>query len=187
VAGATTMTTATARATNMAIAERADHHHRRLPVTMPPIRAPKPAVRLALSAGNERVLVIDPRAQLAALTAKMLSDLGYTTYCGVNSFDAMDLLASGTPIDLLVCPLALPSIPEGLALVQKAVARHPGLRVLLTSGSVPSMAERTAAGPYPLLAKPYGQAKLGNRVRQALDATTTTATVVHVAGEAVTS
>lgn len=169
----------------MAIADCAEEHRpsHRWPVRIPRPRAPKPVVRLPLATGSERILVIDPRAELAAITARMLSDLGYVAYWGMNDFDVLDLLASGDPIDLLVCPLALPSIPDGLAVIQKAVSRHPGLRVLLTSGSVPSMAERAAAGSYPLLAKPYGQAKLGNRVRQALD----TVTTVHPLAEAVTS
>ncbi|KQV99619.1 response regulator [Rhizobacter sp. Root1221] len=170
----------------MAIADRMDVHRasHRLPVTILAPRVPKPVVRLPLAAGSERILVIDPRAELAAITARMLSDLGYVAYWGVNDFDVLDLLASGDPIDLLVCPLALPSIPDGLAVIQKAVSRQPGLRVLLTSGSVPSHAERAAAGAYPLLAKPYGQAKLGNWVRQALD---TAATAARQLPEAVTS
>lgn len=119
--------------------------------------------------GRERVLIVDERPHLAAISATMLSDLGHSARWCLDGRDALDRLAQGEPVDLLVLPLVTASGDDGATLARAAQRLQPGLRVLLTSGSSRTGMDREAPPPYEVLAKPYGQAKLGMKVRQLLD------------------
>lgn len=119
--------------------------------------------------GRERVLIVDERPHLAAISATMLSDLGHSARWCLDGRDALDLLAQGERFHLLVLPLVTASGDDGATLASAAQRLQPGLRVLLTSGSSRNGMDRDAPPPYEVLAKPYGQAKLGMKVRQLLD------------------
>jgi hypothetical protein len=57
---------------------------------------------------------------------------------------------------------------RALVLAETALASHPRLRVLLTSG-FPDFEADGEATAFPLLSKPYRKADLARAVRQALD------------------
>lgn len=132
-----------------------------------PVALPRP--RSMPIRGRERVLIVDERPHLAAISATMLSDLGHSARWCLDGRDALDRLAQGEPVDLLVLPLVTASGDDGPTLARAAQRLQPGLRVLLTSGSSRMGIDRDAPPPYDVLAKPYGQAKLGMKVRQLLD------------------
>ena len=65
-------------------------------------------------------------------TAGMLADAGHTVHEAEDGVAAMDRLMNG-PVDLLITDINMPRM-DGLALVQQAQLRWPGLPVLLVSG-----------------------------------------------------
>lgn len=137
----------------------------------PARRASEPvALRSSPIRGRERVLIVDERPHLAAISATMLSDLGHSARWCLDGRDALDRLAGGERFDLLVLPLTTAAGVDGAALARAAQRLQPNLRVLLTSGSSRCGVDPASPPPYDVLAKPYGQAKLGMKVRQLLDA-----------------
>jgi DNA-binding LytR/AlgR family response regulator len=80
---------------------------------------------------------------------------------------ALDILRRESRVDLLFSDVVMPGTRNGVQLCDEARRLRPGLRVLLTSGY------NTVIGATPanirLLAKPYDNARLAERVREALD------------------
>lgn len=117
-------------------------------------------------ATHARILILDTLAHLAAISASMLTDLGYEARWCIDSRDVIDHLDRDPRFDLLLAPALAPTLDAGLALARAAQARQPALRILLTHGS----AQDVGAAPFERLAKPYSQTKLHHKVRQVLAA-----------------
>ena len=115
-------------------------------------------------ATHARILILDTLAHLAAISASMLTDLGYEARWCIDSRDVIDHLDRDPHHDLLMAPALNPTLEAGLALARAAQARQPALRILLTHGS----AQDVGTSPFERLAKPYSQTKLHHKVRQLL-------------------
>ncbi|ARN22099.1 hypothetical protein [Piscinibacter gummiphilus] len=120
--------------------------------------------RSPASPAQARILILDTLAHLAAITASMLTDLGYEARWCIDSRDVIEHLDRDAACDLLVAPALNPTLDAGLALARAAQARQPALRILLTHGS----AQDVGTAPFERLAKPYSQTKLHHKVRQVL-------------------
>ena len=111
--------------------------------------ATRPAVARA------HVLVVDAEVHLAALTARMLVDLGCDARWCLDGRDALDRLAHGYQADLLLVP------DDARDLARSAQLLCPGLQVLFIHGS----ASRGTAPPSDArLAKPFSRAALQRKV-----------------------
>ena len=138
--------------------------------------APTPATRGARALdrpGDETILVVEARADVAEVARMILEDLGYTVLHASNGRAALDLLAE-TRVDLLFTDLIMPGGLNGVALAREARRRWPRIRVLLTTGYAEASLERTDAGgrEFDVLNKPYGPADLARKVRVILDGPT---------------
>jgi len=85
-----------------------------------------------LGAG-ETVMVVEDVPAVRMLIIDVLHDLGYRTIEAANAAEALLMIDSGRPIDLLVSDVGLPGI-GGRQLADQARARRPGLRVLFVTG-----------------------------------------------------
>ncbi|AKJ31799.1 histidine kinase [Caldimonas brevitalea] len=120
---------------------------------------------------QERVLVVDDRPDVAQLAAAMLESLGYQAVVCASPAEALEQLQRGGAFDLLLTDLIMPGGMNGLALAREARRFQPTLRVLLTTGYAEATLQATGDDEeHPMLYKPFGQAELGRKVRQALDA-----------------
>jgi CheY-like chemotaxis protein len=82
---------------------------------------------------------------------------------GVHSpAQALERLAEG--FDLLFTDVVMPGPMDGLALAREALARQPGLRVLVASGYAQSLVDNADALPGPLLNKPYRRIDLASAI-----------------------
>jgi PAS domain S-box-containing protein len=113
------------------------------------------------------VLLVDDEELVRAGTADMLSEAGYSVTEASSGYQALELLGSGHPAEVLITDYAMPGM-TGADLAHEARALRPGLRVLLITGYA-TVADREAGG-LPRLAKPFRLAHLAAAVADLLRA-----------------
>jgi signal transduction histidine kinase/DNA-binding response OmpR family regulator len=141
----------------------------RLPVSEKPIeRAEQDEPAAMVEGGRERILVVEDDPTVLTLTVDMLTGLGYEVATATNANDALEIVQSDAPIDLLFSDVVMPGGVSGVSLARTARKLRPGLRVLLTSGFVGEGAVLETA-EFPLLDKPYETSLLAAKLRKLLD------------------
>ena len=84
--------------------------------------------------GEASVLLVEDNAQVLRMTRAMLQRLGYTVIVARNGDEALSALdAHGGRIDLMLADVVLPGM-NGREIYTRAMASHPGLKVLYMSG-----------------------------------------------------
>ena len=139
--------------------------------------AAAPSTRGALALdrpGDETILVVEDRSDVAEMARMILEDFGYTVLLAADARAALDVLAAAPHVDLLFTDLIMPGDLNGVALAREARRRWPGIKVLLTTAYAEASMERTDAGgrEFDMLNKPYGRADLARKVRVILDGPT---------------
>ena len=110
-----------------------------------------------------RVLLVDDDAEVRAVTAAYLSEMGHRIVEAADGSAALDILKADGQLDLLIADFAMPGM-TGLDLAGKARKLHPGLGILLVTGYADP--ERMPDA-YPVLHKPFTRTDLGAKVAQA--------------------
>ena len=133
-----------------------------------------PAAEVELPRGSERILVVDDEADLAEVAATFLGELGYTVLIAHSGPEAMTIIDSPEPIDLMLSDVIMPGGMTGFDLAEEAMRHRPGLRICLASGFTGEMVsgKDSRAARYPLLRKPFSNRDLARQVRHLLDAAT---------------
>ena len=121
-----------------------------------------------LEPNQSRILVCDDDTDVRAVVGAFLRDSGYIVWEAENPFLAFEILEREWPIDLLIADYAMPEM-NGLTVIDRALAHHHGLRVLLMSGHADILHAGGVSG-IPLLAKPFKVAELKRRITQTLQA-----------------
>ena len=109
------------------------------------------------------ILLVEGDEQVRVLAESFLQTAGHTTFSAGSSEQALAVLGTEQPVDLLFTDLRLQDDSEaGLALASKAVEIRPDLKVLYTSGQgvtdgmIALFVENSA-----FLPKPYTVEQLG--------------------------
>ena len=118
--------------------------------------------------GTERLLAVEDDPAVLALAVEMLASLGYQVTTATNAAEAMRVLESEEPVDLLFSDIVMPGGASGVSLARQAQAIRPEMQILLTSGFVGDGAG-LAEHEFPLIDKPYEAAALAARIREMLD------------------
>jgi CheY-like chemotaxis protein len=113
------------------------------------------------------VLLVEDDPSVLALTLDMLAGLGYRATTAANAREALDILRSDLPIQVLFSDIVMPGGISGVELARAAREVRPGLPVLLTSGFMGEGAVFETA-EFPLLDKPYETAALAGKLRAVL-------------------
>jgi CheY-like chemotaxis protein len=108
-------------------------------------------------AAGATILVVDDDALIAMNTVDMVQNLGHTVLEAYSGKQALDILASGARVDVLVTDYSMPGMTGEL---------RPGLPVLLATGY--SELPDGVAVDLPRLGKPYQQRELGEHLSQIL-------------------
>jgi two-component system NtrC family sensor kinase len=123
----------------------------------------------SLPAQPGRVLLVEDNADVAEATVAMLESLGCTVTHASAAEPALDLLAAGAKVDLVVSDIMMPGGLDGMALARTLRSRYPALPVLLVTGY--SQAAQKATGEtFPILLKPYQIDALRSAIGEALSA-----------------
>ncbi|NLS75347.1 response regulator [Bradyrhizobium brasilense] len=119
---------------------------------------------------REIVLVVEDDRLVRSYVLTQIESLGYTTLSANNGNEALAVLDSGAPIDLLFTDVIMPGAMNGRDLATEARKRRPGLRVLFTSGYTDDAIDQDGKLVQGILflAKPYSRAELARMLRVAL-------------------
>ncbi|MBE7184235.1 MAG: response regulator [Methylobacterium mesophilicum] len=132
-----------------------------------------PRARQALSTegakAGEIVMVVEDEERVRAFSIDALRELGYAVVETGNATEALRMIESGEPVDLLFTDIMMPDM-SGRQLSELALKARPGLKVLFTSGYTGSqvMGDR-AFDTRGLLPKPFSLEQLAAKIREALD------------------
>jgi PAS domain S-box-containing protein len=140
---------------------------RSLDVAVPAVAAP-----VELPTGNETILLVEDDALVRAFASAQLAALGYRVAAAEHARRAIEMVEHGCAPDLLFTDMIMPGGMNGRELAEQLRQRHPGLKVLYTSGYAHNAmtGEATgAAGVTHLLGKPYRRRDLAAKVREVLD------------------
>jgi CheY-like chemotaxis protein len=139
-----------------------------LPVSLAPDwDVPKPDAILPHPGDTRsvRVLLVDDDAIVAAGTAAMIEDLGYSVVEAESAATALDLLRADPTIDIVITDYVMPGM-TGSELAEEAHRMRPGLPVAIATGYADAAREAAAL---PRLNKPYRQHDLAALIAKLLD------------------
>jgi CheY-like chemotaxis protein len=100
------------------------------------------------------ILLVDDDVFLLALTAELLSELGYGVRTARNGSEALTILQDGHAVDLLVTDVQMPGL-HGFELARRAKALKPRLAVLYCTGHPEAVADEMGPALGPILSKPF--------------------------------
>ncbi|WP_145735003.1 hybrid sensor histidine kinase/response regulator [Nitrospirillum pindoramense] len=119
---------------------------------------------------GETVLVVDDEPTVRLLVTEVLDELGYTTLEAMDGPEALRILQSDTPINLLVTDIGLPQGMNGRQLADAGRELRPGLKVLFITGYAENAVignERLAPGLH-VQTKPFSMEALASRIKSIL-------------------
>ena len=98
------------------------------------------------------ILLVEDEVLIRLAAAEMLRDEGYVVLEAVDAAEALTLLDTGHPIDLVLSDIRMPGEMDGMALSFAIKHARPHLPVVLVSSHLPEDRPHAADG---FLAKPY--------------------------------
>ena len=115
-----------------------------------------------------RVLVVEDEFLIRMLVADHLRDAGFAVVEAFNGDEAIAILTSGAPIDLVFTDVRMPGDADGLEVLAFVKRTRPDLPVLMTSGHLePELAY--AGGAERFLSKPCDPDLIVAAVQAALE------------------
>lgn len=124
----------------------------------------------SIEGGHETILVVEDDRLVRDYVLAQLHSLGYVTLQAANAAEALAIVTSGKPFDLLFTDVIMPGKMNGRQLADEVLKTRPDLRVVYTSGYTENAIihhGRLDSGVL-LLAKPYRKSDLARIVRKAL-------------------
>lgn len=120
--------------------------------------------------GNETILVVEDDQRVRETVVELLCGLGYVVREANNAEQALAIVESGVPIDLLFTDVVMPGTLRSPEMVRKAVEKLPALKVLYTSGYTQNaiMHDGRLDPGVELLSKPYSRQQLALKIRRVL-------------------
>ncbi|WP_161966148.1 MHYT domain-containing protein [Steroidobacter cummioxidans] len=117
------------------------------------------------------ILMAEDDPSVAGIVEVMLADLGHHVLRAGNAEEAMRILHSKAPIDVLLSDVIMPGGINGVELAKQAEQLRPGIKILLSSGYAgETLDESLAHGrDWPFLRKPYFASELAEALAQLRD------------------
>lgn len=112
------------------------------------------------------ILLVEDDVLVRFTTAEVLRDAGFDVLEAVDSSEALTLLATGHPLDLVVTDIRMPGPMDGVELASVVKASRPNLPVALLSSHL----ERPDHEADTFIAKPYDPDALVEVVKRLIGA-----------------
>jgi two-component system cell cycle sensor histidine kinase/response regulator CckA len=110
------------------------------------------------------VLVVDDEAEVRAFERRVLEGVGYGVLEATNGADAIDRMAGGARVDLVVADLQMPEV-SGAEMVRRIRLTRPDMPVLYVTGRIDGlMDDRSLWEGEAFLEKPFTMAGLREAV-----------------------
>ena len=132
--------------------------------------APEAVPATPVEGGHETILVVEDDKMVRDYVLTQLHSLGYVTRDAANAAEALAIVETGQPFDLLFTDVIIPGGMNGRQLADEVAKRRSGIKVLFTSGYTENAIihhGRLDPGVL-LLAKPYRKSDLAGMIRNAL-------------------
>ncbi|QAU44459.1 PAS domain S-box protein [Bradyrhizobium guangzhouense] len=149
-------------------------HGTTIKMYLPPGKTPAAVAEgvtpVTIEGGHETILVVEDDRLVRDYVLAQLHSLGYVTLQAANAAEALAIVASGTPFDLLFTDVIMPGKMNGRQLADEVLKTRPDLKVVYTSGYTENAIihhGRLDSGVL-LLAKPYRKSDLARIIRRAL-------------------
>ncbi|MEW6764044.1 MAG: response regulator [Pseudomonadota bacterium] len=136
-----------------------------LPRAAGQVLAEEAAADTAIPGGHETILVVDDDPAVIATTTEILAGLGYRVLRAGNGQEALAILGSGLPVDLLFTDISMPGAVDCASLVRQCRTLSPRTDIMLASGQLP---DASFDEELDLLPKPYNREQLARAVRAQL-------------------
>jgi len=146
---------------------------------------PEPTPTVPHGDRSETILMVEDDNDVRNYTRAILGELGYRVIEAANGPTALDAIAAHPEIKLLFTDVGLPGGMNGRMLADEARRRHPGLKVLFTTGYARNAivhGGRLDPG-VELITKPFTFAALAAKLRDILDAGAEPARILVVEDE----
>ena len=115
----------------------------------------------------ETVLVVEDDPGVRETTVGRLRQLGYQTIEAENAQHALDILASGATVGVLLTDMVMPGGMTGAELAAKVRPLYPAIKVVFSSGYARNGSTPNDGTPW--LRKPYTMAQLADTLQQLLE------------------
>jgi signal transduction histidine kinase len=144
----------------------------RLVVAKAEVAEPAPDRVVSRVTRSATILVVEDEAAVRASSVEMLRELGYAVFEAVDGPMGLQVLEQQPDIQLLFTDVVLPGGLNGRQLADEARNRHPGLKVLYTTGYARNaIVHHGRLDPgVDLISKPFSYAALAAKVREVLEA-----------------
>jgi CheY-like chemotaxis protein len=103
--------------------------------------------------GRGSLLLVDDDPEVSVLACELLATLGFSVTHVSSGEAALQTLADGHHVDVVLSDIMMPGGVSGLQLAREVRRRHPRTRVVLTTGYVEAAADM-ADGEFTVLPKP---------------------------------
>lgn len=128
-----------------------------------------PAAEPAPQDVPETILVVEDEILVRMVIADYLRDCGYRVIEAGNAEEALTVLRSSEPVDVVFSDVQMPGEIDGFGLARWVRQHQPQVKVLLTSGNARAAAvAHDLCEDRPLEAKPYQPQSVLDRIKRLL-------------------
>jgi len=118
--------------------------------------------------GSGTVLLVEDEPMVRSVAERALTRHGYTVITADNGEDALEVLAKGEPIDLLISDVVMPGM-DGPTMVREARESWPDLKILFMSGYAEEQLRKSIdIENVNFLPKPFSVTELAEAARRAV-------------------
>lgn len=118
-----------------------------------------------VAAARNCILVVEDEFLIRMIVSDELRDAGFDVIEACNADEALTIIRSPVPVELIISDVRMPGSLDGLGLLAEIRAISPTLPVIITSGH---LEPRFAAGATRFLGKPYALDVIIGAVREEL-------------------